>query len=405
MARKARAIGWGRQRLAELFVIGATCGVASTAAVSLLSSQAVDVKRLAVIESDSASSFPNSSWRESAALRSGHRYGVRLEFHGAPADTLDWLGSLDVVLRSTDEADARPVRRFLAPFLRHVICLSASCGSGGVFAAFGDLGVLPGADEIRGDSVEVSVERSTSLVAVTRAPVRIDNFQLGATLGVTVPLNVDSGVGAVQRAGLNGRLQLSQLKGCSVVTGCKSFVLALPRVVLRVLAPHSQLFAGPFLMEGDFLLTVAQVDTNRVAIQQRTFEQAAEGYIRIEFPLIDFGGPLSLRAFRQGGFVTLRNRPPYWEQSYTGLRFGIDAVDVSGRQSYIEIAWGRSDNLNTRGRRRRSVVQLRVPSTEFVFQFVVNNGGRDNPVILSIFTPLDLKDIRDIILGKGKGAP
>ena len=158
-------------------------------------------------------------------------------------------------------------------------------------------------------------------------------------------------------------------------------------------------------MEGDFLLTVAQVDTNRVAIQQRTFEQAAEGYIRIEFPLIDFGGPLSLRAFRQGGFVTLRNRPPYWEQSYTGLRFGIDAVDVSGRQSYIEIAWGRSDNLNTRGRRRRSVVQLRVPSTEFVFQFVVNNGGRDNPVILSIFTPLDLKDIRDIILGKGKGAP
>ena len=38
-------------------------------------------------------------------------------------------------------------------------------------------------------------------------------------------------------------------------------------------------------------------------------------------------------------------------------------------------------------------------------QFVVNNGGRDNPVILSIFTPLDLKDIRDIILGKGKGAP
>ena len=54
---------------------------------------------------------------------------------------------------------------------------------------------------------------------------------------------------------------------------------------------------------------------------------------------------------------------------------------------------------------KRSVVQLRVPSTEFVFQFVVNNGGRDNPVILSIFTPLDLKDIRDIILGKGKGAP
>src|SRR5439155_1546046 len=172
----------------------------------------------------------------------------------------------------------------------------------------------PGADEIRGDSVEVSVERSTSLVAVTRAPVRIDNFQLGATLGVTVPLNGDSGVGAVQRAGLNGRLQLSQLKGCSVVTGCKSFVLALPRVVFR-----------------------------------------------------------------------------------------IEEVRDSGGRSYSEIAWRRSANLDSRGRRRHSVVQLRVPSTEFVFQFVMNNGGRDNPVILSIFTPLALKDIRDIILGKGKG--
>jgi hypothetical protein len=400
----ATAINWefrnGRDAgllLAVLALLGQRCAAG----------QAPKISSAFVIESDSIQSFPGPQWRASGEAVAGRRYGVRLEFAGAAKDTLDWLRSLHVRVTNYDDVGSHILRSFPSPFFRDPI------QEGNRFAAFGDIGILP-----QGDTVRLSVARGdpivgdTVLLEITLSVRGPSPFRLGASLGVAVPLNGDTGLGVIQRVGINGRLQFSSIRG-----------LGLPRchwyTVPVCLVPTARFFAGPFLMEGDFLLSAVAIDTTSPeslavydSLQRPTrlltsFQRGSEGYVRIEFPLVGFGGPLSLRSYFQGGFVTVRGLPDYYQQYFVGFRLGIDAVDVSGRQSFVEIGWGRSDNLQPNRRRRRVTVQLRVPSTEFVFQFVVNNGrlrrGWDNPVIMSIYTPLDLRDIRDIILGKGKG--
>jgi len=215
--------------------------------------------------------------------------------------------------------------------------------------------------------------------------------------------------------GLNGRLQVGEAAGrdpCKPKRVAEWLLAPACPVVLvaRLFSPSVRFMSGPFLMEGDFVLGIAGQDTlvpkpdpTAPPDTNLHFQESAEGYVRIEVPVLDFGGPLSLRGFGQGGFVVVRGRREYWEQRFWGFRLGIDAVDVSGRQSFVEIAWGASENLTPVHGRMRVTAQLRVPRTELVFQFGVNRGahpnGGDSPVVFSIYSPLDFGKIRRTILG------
>jgi len=182
------------------------------------------------------------------------------------------------------------------------------------------------------------------------------------------------------------------------------------------LAPQAHKWQGPFVVEGDFLLGLVALQKDTSAADStgtidstQVFRQSSEGYVRIELPLVDFGGEVSLRAFAQGGFVTVQSLPNYWVQQYFGLRLGMDAVDPSGRQSFVEIAYGLSENLRPKDRRLRVGVQLRVPDTGLVFQFNVNmrpGSGHlntftsDNPIVFSVYNSIDFKQLFSLVSGQ-----
>lgn len=357
------------------------------------------VLRLVLVEADTSLSFPGPGWPEASQISPGRRYGLKVEFSGPPQDTWQLLRSLEIALVSVSARGQPETRRFPAPFLRAATCAQEPCSSGGVFVAYGDLGFLPYADTVR-----VAVRQdNTTLVERVVVSQAAERFRMGASLGGTLPLNGDTGQGLTRRVGLNGRLHVSQVRGVLIR---ESRLLAAILLPVRWLAPDARFAGGTFLMEGDFVLGVGVLDTSVTTPPALAYRPASEGQVRIEVPLLDLGDPLFLRAFAQGGFVVFEGEPGYWEQRFFGMRLGIDAVDLTGRQSFIEIAWGKSTNIQPTRRRRRVVVQLRVPTTEFVFQIMANQGLSDrgaSPVVLSFFTPLDLRQIRDIILGQPSG--
>lgn len=122
----------------------------------------------------------------------------------------------------------------------------------------------------------------------------------------------------------------------------------------------------------------------------------------------DFSEEVSLRLYGEGGFVTSQDLPNYWATQYFGLRLGMDAADVSGRQSYADIAWGHSGNLRPTRTRLRVAVQLVIPGTQLVAQFKVNYAPghhtdptlTDSPAILSAFTSVDFQSLYRLITGK-----
>jgi len=296
-----------------------------------------------------------------------------------------------------------------------MFCAERDCHEGGVFAAFGYAGALPAADTVllllasRGTTLAVPVWR--------RAPRR---FVLGASLGATVPLNSVAGRTVVRRIGLNGRLIVGTLHTGDLRCALRTWPFCLVQVVTYIpaltagLAPHAHKWQGPFVVEGDFLLGLVALQTDTAdsasaADSTQTFRQSSEGYVRIEFPAVDFGGDVSLRVFAQGGFVTVQSEPDYWAQEYFGMRLGMDAVDLSGRQSFVEIAYGLSENLRPRRGRLRVAVQLRVPDTGFIFQFNVNfrpgTGHRDpftsdNPVVFAAYSSIDFQQLFTLVGGK-----
>jgi hypothetical protein len=335
-----------------------------------------------------AATFPDSGWRRFSALQPYKRAGLRVEFEAPPADTGAWLASIRMVLRTIAKS-RRDTIVYGPPSLPAHSCTRPDCS---LFYAYGDLGYLSGADTItldvmRGDSVLAREVLQTSEPA---------SLALGGSIGAAVPLNVAAGEHVVQRAGIHGRL---------VVTTFQGFPLEIHRFFSDL-----RLLAGPVLMEGEFLIGVAGVDTSTdTTTNNLAFRQASEGIVRLEFPIVQIGDELSLRYVMDRGFVTIRRQPDFWIQKFYGLRLGIDAADVSGRQSYLEIAWGKSENLDptaARGVRRRATVQLRVPHTQLVFQILANFGpnrqgtrGANNPAIFSVFAPLDLEQIGDLISG------
>jgi hypothetical protein len=169
------------------------------------------------------------------------------------------------------------------------------------------------------------------------------------------------------------------------------------------------LFRGEALLEGDFLLGLAALDTSKTKDTSQTFQSSSEGSVRLELPLLGLSQDVLLRFYAEGGFVTVQSLPNYWTQRYYGLRLGMDAADVSGRQSYVDIALGYSENLRPRHARLRVVVQLVIPRTQLAVQFKVNysQGGHsdptktDSPVILSGFTSVDFQSLYNLIAGKG----
>ncbi len=368
-------------------------------------------RRVVLLEPDTARapSFPDSTWNEVAEVAPGRRAGVRLEV-SAPDSiaALRWLDSVQVRLLQSGRGVVRRDALLPVTFFRHPMCASSKCdSSGGVFAVFGYVGLVPFADTTRlviawpgpGHGSAVGA-RPDSAVGAARDPVAPEprdssvvfvwahapgRFALGASYGVTLPLNSVSGRSVVPRLGMNGRLLAFELRPSGPV-----------------------MFHGPVLMEGEFLLGVAALQHDSAgADSSQTFRQSSEGSIRIELPFVDFGGDVSLRVFLLGGFMTVPSQPNYYVQHYYGLRLGMDAADISGRQSYVEFGTGGSDNLRPSGGRWRITVQLVIPRTPIVFQFGVNYARSnhrdpstsDSPVILSAFTTQDFQFLYNLISG------
>jgi hypothetical protein len=382
---------------------------------------------LVVPDTGRAPVFPDSTWIETAEVAPGHALGVRVEVTASDSPAaLRWLLGLDLFLYHSGGDTAR-ARSKLAPVLTHgVKCVTGDCQGGGVFAAYGYVGTVPARDTVK-LMLRALPDTPTYVVPVwERAPSR---FALGASIGAAVPLNSGAGHDVVRRAGLNGRLLVGTMIHHGGVfepraSGWLNWVwegpvwlasVAAQGVVLPFkLMPSARTWQGPLLVEGEFLLGLAalQHDTTKAdsaarADSSQGFRQTSEGYVRIELPLVDFGNEVSLRLFGQGGFVTVQNMPNYWSQQYFGARLGMDAADPSGRQSYIEVAFGRSENLRPVKGRLRVVVQLRVPETPLVFQFNVNYHthhddplASDNPVMISAYSALDLQDLFRLMGGK-----
>jgi hypothetical protein len=342
-------------------------------------------------DSAGAVAFPDATWTEVSGVAPGLRAGIRVEVNTGDTSTVSrWLDSTDLqLLRAGTRLGTDSVRLSRA-FLRNAMCVSARCLQGGVVAFFGDLGIVPDADTVELIvSVPDAVGRSRTVYPIWVR--RSSRFTLGGSFGATLPLNSASGRDVVPRLGMNGRVLVATLK---------------PGWLFH----RRWLMTGPFLLEGDYLLGLAALQHDSTAADSaETFRKSSEGAVRFEWPLVDFGADVTLRAVWQGGFVTVQNLPNYWVQEYKGFRLGMDAADISGRQSFVELTWGHSDNLRPSSHRWRVVVQLLVPRTQLVFQFGVNYARgqhrdpstSDSPVILSVFTTQDFQFLYGLLTGKG----
>jgi hypothetical protein len=376
------------------------------------------VRRVVLLAPDTTKppSFPDTTWSELRESAPEGVLGVRIEVVASDSSAAaQWLDSLDVSLYRASAGNPRDTWLLAPRFFRGLLCPGADCRSRGVFTAFGFAGPLPSADTLL---LFLASSDSTITVPVWRhSPPR---FVLGASVGVAVPLNSGAGRTVVRRLGLNGRLLIGTLHSgdlhCRAATWpvCILQAATYLATVPAELAPRAHRWQGPFVVEGDFLLGLVALqadtaDSAAAADSALVFRQSSEGYVRIELPVVDFGGEVSLRAFAQGGFVTVQSAPNYWSQEYFGLRLGMDAVDLSGRQSFVEIGYGLSENLRPTHRRVRVGVQLRVPSTGLIFQFNVNfrpgAGHRDplssdNPVVFSAYSSIDLNQLFSLVSGK-----
>lgn len=404
--------------MSRLALLLATIGVASSAdAATQMPSRPISAAIL-VPDSGRSSALPDfSSWRPVLEGRPGAQAALRLEWRDSAGAQL-WLDTLEVWLiwkgADLETGDMIDREQQLSPGRLRLRCLSGCDGAGeSMFTSHVYLGVLPPvADVIRVELRRPVPEDAMVQVLWSR---RIERFVLGASIGGTLPLNRDGDDDLARRAALHGRVLVSRIPGFSS-PGCRfrqrtpalAALAALPMLVnclVHFSSPHARWFAGPFLLEGEFLLGLAQVDSS-ASSAAGSFAESSEGYTRIEFPLLDFRDNVSLRAFGQGGFITVRGSSEFFLQKFYGLRLGLDATDYSGRQSFIEFALGKSENLRPSGpRRRRVTAQLRAPATPLVFQIVVNYKKRgvpnvDNPVVLSAFLPFEFQSLYNALTGR-----
>jgi len=425
------AASFGAGALAALV---AACGAARPA-LAQGDTSAPFIVRATLLVPDSARTPapPDSAWKPALSVMPGRQAGVRLDIalreSLAPAHSLSRLRGEIEWSRASWLPESRPGASPLA-----ALAFIRGTQVADTVAVYAYLGYVPQADTVRlkvwfqGDSGA----ESRSLDVWVRSPSR---FTLGASAGAAIALNDTGSRKAVRRIGMSGRLLLGQVNGVDKLPGCRirSFwhaLLVVPplwcavRVPARgvlLLAPGGRWLRGAFLMEGEFLLGLAGTQAadsagapagDSALTPPPTFARSAEGSIRIEVPLLDLGGDLAVRAFGQGGFVTVSGRPDIWLQQYWGLRLGIDQADVSGRQSYVEVGWGFSDNLRPRRTRSRIAVQLRAPGTPIVVQIAVNYRGAarfnpstsDNPVVAAVFAPIDLTQLFSTLTGGASGA-
>ncbi len=404
-------------------VVGVLCllaGSASATTQAAFPGQQPTVRRIVLLTPDTTRppSFPDSTWSELREAAPGHTLGVRIEVIAADSNAAaQWLSRLNVSLYRAGAGRSRDVSLLAPAFFRGLFCAQGDCRVGGVFGAFGYAGALPPADTLL--LLLVSPDSTITAPVWRRSPPR---FVLGASVGAAVPLNSRAGRGIVRRVGLNGRLLIGTLHEGDLKCRVRSWPVCVFQAVTYLatlpahLAPQAHKWQGPFVVEGDFLLGLVALQKDTSAADStgtidstQVFRQSSEGYVRIELPLVDFGGEVSLRAFAQGGFVTVQSLPNYWVQQYFGLRLGMDAVDPSGRQSFVEIAYGLSENLRPKDRRLRVGVQLRVPDTGLVFQFNVNmrpGSGHlntftsDNPIVFSVYNSIDFKQLFSLVSGQ-----
>jgi hypothetical protein len=221
---------------------------------------------------------------------------------------------------------------------------------------------------------------------------RSSQFVVALTLGTTFPLNRlspnDTATRLEPRVGFNGRVIITDMDPAWSKIGRLGFF-------------NSDLFRGPIVAEGELFLGLSTLqegvaDTNR-------YEQATEGNLRLSVPIVDFGRSVALRGLYEVGSISIRDSDELQAERYWGFRLGLDPTDISGRQSYVELAWGKSENL-TPDKRRRLTVQFRVPSTNIVLQFKNNfargrasGGDFENTSILSAFVPLEAAEVLRIL--------
>jgi len=423
------AASFGAGALAALV---AACAAARPA-LAQLDTPAPFVVRMTPLVPDSARppSLPDTTWKPAQFVMPGRQAGARLDIllPDTPA-AVRYLSRLRGEIewsRASWLPESRPGTALLA-----ALPFSPTTRFGDTVAVFAYLGYVPQADTVRlrvwfhG----VSDVEPRILNVWVRSPSRLT---VGASAGVAMALNDSASRSPVRRLGMNGRLLVSQVNGVDKLPACRirSFwhaLLVVPplwcavRVPARgvlLLAPGGRWLRGAVLVEGDLLLGLAGTPAGDTAASPSgdsasapSFARSAEGNLRIELPLFDLGGDLALRVFGQGGWVTVSGRPDFWLQRYFGWRLGIGQADVSGRQSYVEMGWGFSDNLRPRKTRVHVAVQLRAPGTPLVAQISVNYHGKgrfnpatsDNPVVAAVFAPIDLTRLFATLAGGASGA-
>jgi hypothetical protein len=299
-----------------------------------------------------------------------------------------WLTSLRLsrVTVRGQTVDTLPLggRGFSAP-----TCLAMAPGdpaSDSLCQAFVFLGRTPEADTV---DILVGFRDASRRLRVWKE--RSSQFLVGLALGSTFPLNKLSANDTISRLqprlGFNGRVIITDIEP--------------QQAIGRIGVFNTELFRGPIVAEGELLLGLSTLqegipDSNR-------YEQATEGNLRFSMPIVDFGRAVAFRGMYEIGSVSIRNSDDLQGEQYIGFRLGLDPADLSGRQSYIELVWGKSENL-TPDRRRRLTVQFRVPTTNIVLQFR-NNFARtkktglqfENTSVLSAYVPLTASEVLRVL--------
>jgi len=265
---------------------------------------------------------------------------------------------------------------------------SASDSNGtSVCTTYAYLGEVPVAD-----SVEIVLKFREEARKLRIWSERSSQFLVALALGTTFPLNKlspnDTLARIQPRLGFNGRVILTEIDPALSKVG-------------RLHLFNSDLFRGPIIAEGELYLGLSTLqegvaDTNR-------YEQATEGSLRVSVPILDFGRSVALRGQYEVGSVSIRDSDKLQSEHYFGFRLGLEPADISGRQSYIELAWGKSNNLTPESRRRLTA-QFRIPTTNIVLQFRNNfargrntGGPFENTSILSAYVPLEASEVLRIL--------
>ncbi len=223
-------------------------------------------------------------------------------------------------------------------------------------------------------------------------------FQLRTSIGAAFGINSDQGSKTTQHAGLQGFVTLTELDGWGDTNGLG-------------------FFRGPVHVEGDLILAVAPTredtataagnGTPAASDSVSQFRNSSQGLLRLSVPFLEFRDDVRLNLFFEEGFVARTGLTNYWYQRFVGTRLTMDALGTS----YVEFAFGKSENLRPQTTRTRITVQLQVPGSNVTFRLWSNRapGKRrqdpkmsDSPVIIALFTDVPVGDVLRL-LGVGGG--